>query len=368
MKKSLSVLILYVVVNLSLIITRSRAEQGAGIFRILSSGYTAFTEFGPDGSAVWTNALLGSTGTIQKVASLPAADEEWTDVYAFTATVAVLTTKLPLTTIPIGMVLIPGGSNTGTNPLADGESYDTSSYPSNYILTVDSFHMDQHLVTKAQWDKVQAWAVTNGYTDLAIGNGKGSNHPVYTASWYAAVKWCNARSEMEGRMPAYYTSTTQTQESIYRTGTSDLESNWVRRDAGYRLPSHVEWEYGARGGLNSKRFPWGNTIQHTQANYQSWDGFSYDTSATRGYHPMYNDGTFPYTSPVGSFAPNGYGLYDISGNVSEWLFDWHPNYVGARRMGAGGSWFGNANGCRVGFFGSATPVSTINMGFRTVLP
>jgi len=251
--------------------------------------------------------------------------------------------------VPGGMVLIPGGTNSVNDP-----DFGV------YSLTVTAFYMDQYEVTKALWDKVYNWAVANGYSFDNAGRGKAANHPVHTVNWYDVVKWCNARSQKEGR-PAVYT----VNGVVYKTGRHD---NVVQTSAvGYRLPTETEWEYAARGGLSGRRFPWGDgdEIQHARANYYSDSFYSYDTSPTRGNHPTYNAGTEPYTSSVGSFAANGYGLYDMAGNVWEWCFTASGSY----RVIRGGSWFNDALCCRVGRRRYAFPHRGWNYGgFRAVLP
>src|ERR1035437_4086363 len=183
-------------------------------------------------------------------------------------------TVLPCQPVNAGiqMVLIPSGSNSGTDP--DFGAYN---------LTVSAFYMDSTLVTKAQWDEVYNWAITHGYTfdnnlygEGAHGQGKAANHPVQTVSWHDCVKWCNARSEKEGRPVSYRVG-----GNVYR-GVDDNAVTCATNVAGYRLPTDVEFQYAARGGLSGKRFPWGDTIDHNKANYCSiWiDGhpyYSYDT-------------------------------------------------------------------------------------------
>lgn len=263
---------------------------------------------------------------------------------------------------PEGMVLIPGGTNAGTNPLADGESHDPDWYPATYNLTVSSFYMDKYEVTKALWDEVYSWAITNGYSFDNAGSGKAANHPVHTVNWYDVVKWCNARSQKEGRPPVYTVN-----GAVYKAGQSN---DVVQTTAvGYRLPTDVEWEYAARGGATSRRFPWSDSdeIQHARVNYYSSSGNSYDTSPTRGYHPTYTNEPWPYTSPVGSFAANSYGLHDMAGNMGEWCF----NGSGDSRSYRGGCWWHSADGCRVGYRFIANPaagVDNADIGFRATLP
>ena len=129
---------------------------------------------------------------------------------------------------------------------------------------------------------------------------------------------------MEGRAACYYTSAALS--TLYRTGDLTVANDWVNWSAnGYRLPTEAEWEKAARGDTPGHRFPWNDvdSIQHARANYLSSTNYTYDTSPTRGYHPTFSDGVTPYTSPVGYFFPNGYGLYDMAGNVCEWCWDWY---------------------------------------------
>ena len=286
--------------------------------------------------------------------------------------------------VDTGIGLILGGKfNMGTNNIPFDEQMANAG--PNHQVYVSTFYMDKYEVTYTQWTNVRTWATNNGYTALAAGSGKAPNHPVQTVSWYDCVKWCNARSEMEGRTPCYYTSTKFIATNIYKTGSVNLSNNWVNWNAnGYRLPTEAEREKAARGGLSGQRFPWEDlNITHTNANYHSSSSYTYDTSATRGFHPAFTNASTPYTSPVDYFAPNGYGLYDMAGNVWEWTWDWYdatwysnvgatqsdtPGPVsGTSRVLRGGGWSYSADSSRVAYRSDRTPDFTYNrIGFRSV--
>jgi len=237
------------------------------------------------------------------------------------------------------MVLIPGGEFQMGDHFYEGWWYDELPVHPVYVA---SFYMSKYEVTNAQYcaylnsalggsiyvsggvvygsGNNQPYCDThNADTDSQIDYSGGvfsvrtkggrdmSKDPMVEVSWYGAVAYCNWRSQEEGHEQCYNLST--------------WACDFSRK--GYRLPTEAEWEYAARGGLSGRRFPWGDTITHSQANYYSSSSYSYDVSSTRGYHPTWNDGIYPYTSLVGSFSPNGYGLYDMTGNVREWCNDWY---------------------------------------------
>jgi formylglycine-generating enzyme required for sulfatase activity len=269
------------------------------------------------------------------------------------------------TPVPVGFVYVAAGSFTM------GDALDGSADAPTHTVTVSAFYMAKNLVTWAEYQSVQTWAVSNGYTDLALGAGKASTHPVYTVTWWDGIKYCNARSEMEGLTPVYSVS-----GAVMKTGISAPEVNWTAN--GYRLPTEAEWEKAARGGLSGKRFPSGDTISQSQANYKAYSGYGYDLSgAVNFYHPVYAMGGYPYTSPVGSFASNDYGLNDMAGNVVQWCWDWYGSYdiastidprgasFGSNRVFRGGRWTDDSFGCRVAARSNVVPSNyDYDFGFR----
>jgi formylglycine-generating enzyme required for sulfatase activity len=192
-----------------------------------------------------------------------------------------------------------------------------------------------------------------------------ANDPMVQVSWYGSAAYCNWRSQQAGK------------EQCYNLSTWNCDFN----KHGYRLATEAEWEYAARGGLAGRRFPWGDNISHSQANYFACPScYPYDVNPTEGFHPTWNDGVWPYISPVGTFAPNGYGVYDMTGNVWEWCNDWYSSYTssptsnptgptsGTDRVLRGGSWDCDAYYCRVADRNYAGPDDPgYSSGFRIVL-
>jgi hypothetical protein len=144
-----------------------------------------------------------------------------------------------------GMVLIPAGNFTMGDSFAEGQ---TNELPVHTVY-VSAFYMDKYEVSKALWDDVKGLAFSHGYAFDNSGSGKATNHPVPIVSWYDVVKWCSARSEKEGRIPAYYTDAAQT--TIYRTGQTNFENSWVKWNTGY--PTYRYYGLGFRPVLSPSR-------------------------------------------------------------------------------------------------------------------
>jgi formylglycine-generating enzyme required for sulfatase activity len=190
---------------------------------------------------------------------------------------------------------------------------------------VSDFEIGKYEVTWGEWQKVRDWAVNNGYDLQNVGKGLSENHPVTDVSWYAVVKWCNAKSEMEiGFEPVY-----QVNGQVYKIGDfgpagSDVVK--IKNGAnGYRLPSEKEWEWAARGGKNSKGY--------TYAGSNDLNAVGWTKENSKGK-----------THEVEGKLANELEIYDMCGNVLEWCFDLDGTSI--RRL-RGGSWNFSKSGAAV---------------------
>jgi formylglycine-generating enzyme required for sulfatase activity len=347
-----------VAVNVYILVSTNHGDPGTWVV----PAHTCTGDYGP-------NVAVTATPTAKSIVWNAGAD--WDGQYTEHCRVRVLANDA-------GLVLIPAGSYTRGNRVdsavggADSNIADATPLP----VYVSAFYMDSTLVNGGLWNGVNGYATSQGYT-LNAGSSKAAIHPVQTVNWFDAVKWCNARSQMEGLEPVYYTDAGCT--ALY---TNLQVAPSIKPGAkGYRLPTEAEWEKAARGGLSGKRFPWGDTINENLANYYGDTSFAYD-SGPNGFNSTGAVGGDPYTSPVGSFASNGYGLSDMAGNVFEWCWDWYdgsyytsgqttdpqgPSLAGTQRVLRGGSWEGGALVTRCAFRTHYQPTHADNtVGFRCV--
>jgi len=250
---------------------------------------------------------------------------------------------------PPGMSLIPAGKFKMGDQQVPAVG-DPDELPVHEVH-ISGFYMDQYEVTWELWQKVKTWADANGYEFSNEGGGRGAQHPVWHINWYDAIKWCNARSEMEGLTPVY---AQLSQADVYRTGQVAILQSFVRWSAnGYRLPTEAEWEKAARGGLTSNQYPLGQGITGADANYfDSGDPFDGDSGVDTTPVGFYDGEKW---SPYEVDRANGYGLYDMAGNVYEWCWDIYnsgfygtagatvadprgPNTNQGNRVRRGGTW------------------------------
>ena len=195
----------------------------------------------------------------------------------------------------------------------------TTSIPAGQMIRdgksvqVHPFAIGKTEVPRGLWDAVWEWGKNHGY-DIKPGQGSPPESPVAAIDWYDCVKWCNALSEMQGLSPVYFTDKEHMQ--VYRTGESDLSPDQVDwKSPGFRLPTETEWEYACRAGTTTKYY-WGNN------DFSAWD----KEGIFRDYAQSYLNGSIHTPRPVASLKPNAFGLYDMSGNVSEWCWDWYTPY------------------------------------------
>jgi formylglycine-generating enzyme required for sulfatase activity len=238
-----------------------------------------------------------------------------------------------------GFVGVAAGTFMMGSPGNEAGRYDSE--VQHQVTINKAFYMGKYQLTQKEWVALM------GSNPSCF---RGDNLPVEQVSWYDAIAYCNARSVNEGLVPAYTVSGTTV--------------TWIKSAAGiaagYRLPTEAEWEYAARGGSG--------------AGYQIYAGNNNLDSVG-----WYDENSGDKTHSVGTKAPNSLGIYDMSGNVSEWCWDWYGSYPtapqtdprgvcsGSDRVARGGSWFNFGQDLRLAVRDYNNPSHRIDhLGFRLV--
>jgi sulfatase modifying factor 1 len=258
-----------------------------------------------------------------------------------------------------GMVLIKGGSF--LMGASDGLPFEGPVHE----VSLGSYWMDTHEVTVAEYAK---FIEATGYQTDSEKYGWSGVFDMEAHEWrkLPAADW---------RHPEGPAHEIDPQEPVTQISWNDAVAyaSWAKK----RLPTEAEWEYAARGGLAGKKYGWGDRLKPGGKSLANW---------WQGVFPTHNTGEDGYTgrAVVGKFPPNGYGLYDMAGNVWEWCSDWFamsyyqtsPRHnpqgpvEGKERVIRGGSWMCSEDYCQ-GFrvaarSHSSTDTGLNNLGFRCV--
>src|ERR1035437_2270043 len=284
-------------------------------------------------------------------------------IVATQTAVAIVATQTAVATIPYtNLASVPGGTYTQT----DGTS--------SFSHTISTFKMGKYQVTYDLWYTVYQWAIANGYS-FANAGAEGTNgivgaaptaakyQPVTTVNWRDVIVWCNAYSQKSALTPVYCSDagiTTPIKDStdgafawnvnIMPGSFDNPYVNWSAN--GYRLPTEGEWQYAAS---------YKDGISWTPYNYASGATADYSDTTATGLVAWYS-ANCSSTQAVGGKTANALGIYDMSGNVWEWCWDWYGTYPGtstdyrgfasassSNRMMRGGSFNGLVNYLQVGY-------------------
>jgi sulfatase modifying factor 1 len=234
----------------------------------------------------------------------------------------------------LGFVLVKGGTFKNTKSNYYGRS-----------VTISDFYIGRYEVTQKEWIEVM---------DSNPSKFKGDNLPVEMVSWYDCVEYCNKRSIKEGLKPYYNIDKDNKDPNNENDNDSIKWTVTINEGAdGYRLPTEAEWEYAATGGQKSKNYTYSGSNDIDEVAWY-WRNSGDKPLTGYWYYPLI-ESNHNKTQPVGRKKPNELGLYDMSGNVREWCWDWYGDLgvnSGSNRVWRGGGWMGGDYVCVTSFRGS----------------